>query len=164
MAHKVCVANKTEDLNLSVFNIITEIKEWKTFIKHILCKCKCKFDGRKCNSDQWWNKDKCWCECKKCHEYEKDYILNPSTCSCENGKYIASIIDDLEVTWDEVIESYYNGAKNIAANLNEKEGICKTQDFYTLPAFLFITIALLIAISIYCCLKKYLAKQKHLMN
>ena len=90
--------------------------------------------------------------------------MNPSTCSCENGKYIASIIDDLEVTWDEVIESYYNEAKNIAANLNEKEGICKMQDFYTLPAFLFITIALLIAISIYCCLKKYLAKQKRLMN
>ena len=18
----------------------------------------------KCNSDQWWNNDKCWCECK----------------------------------------------------------------------------------------------------
>ena len=21
--------------------------------------CKCKIDGRKCNSDQWWNNDKC---------------------------------------------------------------------------------------------------------
>ena len=25
--------------------------EWKTLPKHISCECKCKFDGRKCNSD-----------------------------------------------------------------------------------------------------------------
>ena len=25
---------------------------------------------------------------------EKDYIWNPSTCSCKNGKYLASIMDD----------------------------------------------------------------------
>ena len=48
---EVCVPNKTEDLNLSVFNMITGKNESKTFIKHILCGCKCKFDGRKCNSD-----------------------------------------------------------------------------------------------------------------
>ena len=30
---------------------------------------------------------------KKHHVCEKDYIWNPSTCSCENGKYLASIID-----------------------------------------------------------------------
>ena len=30
---------------------------------------------------------------KKHHVCEKDYIWNPSTCSCENRKYLASIID-----------------------------------------------------------------------
>ena len=25
--------------------------------KHISCKCKCKFDGRKCSSNQNWNVD-----------------------------------------------------------------------------------------------------------
>ena len=44
--------NKTEDVDLSVFNVITGINESKTLIKHISCECKCKFDGRKCNSDQ----------------------------------------------------------------------------------------------------------------
>ena len=39
--------------------MITVINESKTLIKHISCKCKCKFAGRKCNSDQWWNNDKC---------------------------------------------------------------------------------------------------------
>ena len=24
-----------------------------TLTKHISCKCECKFDGRKCNSNQW---------------------------------------------------------------------------------------------------------------
>ena len=55
----VCVPYKTEDLNLSVFNMITRINESKTLTKHISCKCKYKFEGRKCNSDQWWNNDKC---------------------------------------------------------------------------------------------------------
>ena len=64
LSNKVCVPNKTEDLNLSVFNMITGINESKTLTKHISCECKCKFDGRNCNSDQWWNNDKFRCECK----------------------------------------------------------------------------------------------------
>ena len=32
--------------------------------------------------------------CKKRHVREKDYIWNHSTCSCEKGKYLASIIDN----------------------------------------------------------------------
>ena len=52
LCNKACVPHKTEDSNLSVFNMITGINESKTLTKHILCKCKCKFDGRKCNSDQ----------------------------------------------------------------------------------------------------------------
>ena len=49
LSNKVCVPNKTEDLNLSVFNMITGINESKTLTKHISCECKCKFDERKCN-------------------------------------------------------------------------------------------------------------------
>ena len=51
-SNKVCVPNKTEHLNLSVFNMITGINESKALTKHISCECKCKFDGRKCNLDQ----------------------------------------------------------------------------------------------------------------
>ena len=57
LSNKVCVPNKTEDLNLSMFNMITGINESKTLTKHISCEYKC--NGRKCNSDQWWNKGKC---------------------------------------------------------------------------------------------------------
>ena len=37
--------------------MITGINELKTLTKHS------KFDGRKCNSNQKWNNDKCRCEC-----------------------------------------------------------------------------------------------------
>ena len=37
--------------------MITGINKSKTLTKHVSCKCKCKFEGRKCNSDQWWNND-----------------------------------------------------------------------------------------------------------
>ena len=119
--------------------------------------------GKKCNSDQWWNNDKCRCECKKRHVCEKDYIWNPATCSCENGKYLASIMDDSAITCDQVIESNDEETKTIPTNFNEKKAICKTQNFYILLAFSLITIVLLIAVSIYCYLIKYRAKQKHLL-
>ena len=53
LSNKVCVSDKTEDLNLSVFNMITKMtNESKTLTTHISCKCKCKFDDRKSNSNQ----------------------------------------------------------------------------------------------------------------
>ena len=57
-----------------MLNVIAGINQSKTLTKHISCKCKCKFDGRKCNSDQWWNNDTCPCECKKHHICEIYYI------------------------------------------------------------------------------------------
>ena len=77
LSNKVCVPNKTEDLNIHVFNMITRVNESKILTKHISCKWKCKFDGRKYNSNQKWNNDKRWYECKKHHICEKDYIWNP---------------------------------------------------------------------------------------
>ena len=35
---------------------------------------------------------------------KKSYIWNPSTYTCENGKYLGSIIDDSVITCDEIIE------------------------------------------------------------
>ena len=52
LSNKVCFPSKTEDLNLSVFSMITGMNELKTLTKHISCECKCKFDGRKCNANQ----------------------------------------------------------------------------------------------------------------
>ena len=90
---------------------------------------------------------------------EKDCIWNPATCSCENGKYLASIIDNSVIMCDEIIEE----TKTIPTNLNEKNVLCKRKSFCILLTFLLITIALLIAVTISFCQIKYKAKQKHLL-
>ena len=43
LSNRVCVPNKTEDWNLHVSNIITEINEWKAWAKQISCERKCNF-------------------------------------------------------------------------------------------------------------------------
>ena len=37
LSNKACVQNKTDDLNLGVFNMITGINELKTLTMHIMC-------------------------------------------------------------------------------------------------------------------------------
>ena len=95
--------------------MITGINESKTLTKHISCKSKCKFDV---NSSQWWNGDKCRCECKNIHVCEKSYLSNPAACNSENGKYLATIMDDTIIICDEVIKSYDEQIKNIPTNFN----------------------------------------------
>ena len=99
----MCVPKNTEDLNSDMFNMITGINESKTFINRISCKYKCNFDGRKCNSNQKWNKNKCPWECEKHHSCEKDYIWNSVKYSCENGKYLASVIHNSVITCGKII-------------------------------------------------------------
>ena len=69
--------------------------------------------------------------------WKKKIVWNPATCSCKNGKYLASIMDDSSITCDEIKESYdedtdaedksnneanlYNEAKTIPTNSNEKK-------------------------------------------
>ena len=48
--------------------------------------------------------------------------------------------------WGEIMEEI----KTIPTNFNEKKLVSKIQNFYILFAFLLITIALLIAVTIYC--------------
>ena len=37
----------------------------------------------------------------------KRYIWSPGTCNCENGKYLARIVDDLTIMCDGIIEDNY---------------------------------------------------------
>ena len=128
MPNKAGVPNKKEDLNLSVFNVTTGINKSKISTKDISCEYKCKLDGTKCNSDQWWNNDKNRCESKKHHAYEKDHIWNPATCSCKNWRYLANIMNDSAIICDKKIESYDKETKTVPTNFNENKAICKMQD------------------------------------
>ena len=62
---------------------------------------------------------------------KKDYIWNPATCSCKNGKYLASIIDDFVITCDQIIEE----TKAIPINFNEKNATCKKRSIFYLPFY-----------------------------
>ena len=77
-------------------------------------------------------------------------------------------MDDSAITSDEIIDTEANSndeePKAIPTNFNEKNITCKIQNFYILLAFLLITLALLMAVSIYYYLIKYRAKQKHLLR
>ena len=77
MHNKAGVQNKTEDLNLSVFDIIKGIYKLQILTNHKSCECKCTFVTIKCNSNQKWNSAKYWCECKnpKEHRHMKNIIF-----------------------------------------------------------------------------------------
>ena len=166
VSSRVCVPNKTEDLNKHVFNMITRINESKVFTKHISCKCECMFDGRKYNSNQKWNNDKCRFECKNSKEHhacQKNYIWNPAICSCKNGKYLASISDDSVIMCDEIVGT----TKSILTKTVPTKTVpakSYSKSFYLLLAFLLVTIALLLVVSIVLLLDKTSNKtKKHLL-
>ena len=97
MSNKVCVPNKTEDLNLSLFSMNTGINESKILTKHISWTCKCIFDVK--NVIQMWML--MWM-------LKISYIWK-RLC-------LASIMDDSAIICDEVIESYEE-----KTNFNDKK-------------------------------------------
>ena len=77
-------------------------------------------------------------------------------------------MDDPAIAPEEIIESCVNlnlkDCNDDETIFDERKATCKTQSFYILLAFLLNTIALLIAVSIYCYLIKYQAKQNIYYN
>ena len=51
-------------------------------------------------------------------------MWNPATCRCQNGKYLASIMDDSAITCDEIIDAEVKSnekeTKTFRINFNEK--------------------------------------------
>ena len=83
---------------------------------------------------------------------KNDCIWNPAKCTCENGKYVKSVVDNYKIVCDEIIETTKIASakivltRNIARNFQEKKVTCKTENFYILLAFLLITMMLLIVV------------------
>ena len=87
LSNRLCVPNKTKDLNRSVFHMITGINESKTLIKYMSCECKCKTQNEvqsksgitvNVSASMKINEKRCVCK--------KYYIWNPASCSWEKGK------------------------------------------------------------------------------
>ena len=94
-----------KDSNLHVFNVITGINESKTITEHIICKCECKFDSKnitRIKNGITINVGVSVKIQKNIICAKKNHIWNPATCSCKNGKYVESIIDDSVVICDEI--------------------------------------------------------------
>ena len=51
LSPKICVSKETKDVNVKVFNIISNKNGAKTVAKHISCDCKYKFNSITCNSN-----------------------------------------------------------------------------------------------------------------
>ena len=78
-----------------------------------------------------------------------------ATCSCENGKYFAGFIDDSVITFGEITDTIKIVSTKTVPTKSTLANFC------ILLAFLLITVALLMAVSIYPI--KYRSKQKHLL-
>ena len=88
-------------------------------------------------------------ECKnpKESQCQKGSFWNPVTCTCKNGKYavicsMVSISDSLVICNEIIEETKSTSTKTISTKST-------STNIYSLLTFLYITIALLIAISIY---------------
>ena len=46
---RLCVASKTKDVNVKIFNMTTNKNETKTMVKHISYGCRCKCNSANCN-------------------------------------------------------------------------------------------------------------------
>ena len=88
-----------------------------------------------------WNSAICSCENGK-------YLASiaDATYSCENGTYLTSIMDDSAIMCDEIKESYGEETKTIPTNFNEKKATCEMHFCFSM--FVLIIIALLITVSI----------------
>ena len=59
------------------------------------------------------NNDKCQCQCKKHLTFKKHCCWNPSTCICENSKYLKRIADDSVFVGDEIVSVMDIVSKNV---------------------------------------------------
>ena len=116
-SYRVCVPNKTGDLNLHVFNMITAKNESKTLTKNISCKCNCRFDGKnvsQMNAEITINV----CVSVKNAMYVKKIVFGILLHIV--GK-IENIMVDSAIMCDEIIETYDEETKNIPKNFNGKK-------------------------------------------
>ena len=85
----MCVSHVVKNLNVKVFNQMLRTNETGHIEWHETCKFKCRLDASVCNNKQYWNDDKCRCECEEFIDKricDKGSILNPSNCECECDK------------------------------------------------------------------------------
>ena len=59
LSMRICVPSKTKDVDVKVFNMITNRNEAKLLVKHISCDCKWRLNSTTCNSYKKWSNETC---------------------------------------------------------------------------------------------------------
>ena len=156
LSPKIRVPKETNDINVKVFNMITNKNEAKTIVNNISCYCKCKFNSTTYNSNQKWNNKSCQCECKSYRTCKKDYSWNPSRCICENSKYLKSIADTSVIVLDQItsvigiVSTKLTNAVATNASINSDDKKVRYKiDCYILHTVILVIILLLL-ITIIC--------------
>ena len=86
---RICVPDTAENLNVKVFNLMSETNKTRSIKWHETCKCICRLNKITCNNKQRWNKDKSRCKYKELIDKgvcDKGFIFNPHNCQCECDK------------------------------------------------------------------------------
>ena len=151
------VLKKTKDINVKVFNMITNKNEAKTMTKHISCDFKCKFNS---TTKQKWNNETFQCACKNYRTCTIDYSWNPSTCICQNRKYQKSVVDDSVIAY--IVSTKMKNTivtSTVSRNSDGKSVRCKI-DCYILHTVLLVIILLLIITIFSYHYAKHSSKQK----
>ena len=118
-------SKKTEDVNLSMFNMIAGINELKTLKK--MYQANINVNINFCVESVIQIKSGIMINVNVSIKYnicERDYIWNPAICICENN--LASIIDNSVIMCDEIIDAE---AETVPTNFNERKVAYKTQNF-----------------------------------
>ena len=149
------VFEKKQKTNFKAFNLITNKTDAKTVTKHISCDFKCKFNSKKCNSNQKWNNETCQWKCKNYRKCKNYYSWNPTTGICENSKYLKSIGHTSVIKCDEniavmdIVSTKMTNA--VATNVTSTASInchnIKVRVCYVLHTVLLMIILLLIIIT-----------------
>ena len=61
-----------------------------------------------------WINENDLCECKNYSTWKKDYSWNSSTCICEDGKYLKSVVGDSQTVCGQIIYVMDIVSKNVA--------------------------------------------------
>ena len=96
---ELCVPDVVKNINVKVFHRMSRTNETRHTEWRETCKCKCRLDASVFNNKQWWNNEKCRCECKELVDKgtcDKGFIWNPSNCDPEYDKSydVGEYLDD----------------------------------------------------------------------
>ena len=103
--------------------------------------------------------------------YKNDFCWNPSTCICENSKYLKSLVHDSVIVCDEIrsaTDSTWTNVTNavatnftstISINSDEKK-VGYKMDYYILHTFLLVTISLFLLLLVFAMIMQNIGQNK----